>query len=535
MPLPPPAATDTPGTPSRESPLPGAYLTLALLLLINLFNYVDRQLLIAVLPKIEESLIESDPTFAADPGPEPGKSTGNSPSNVTAIPGSHLSDADEPQKHKWKLGLLTTAFLVSYLVASPFFGWLAERRSRWLLVGLGVAMWSLASGATGLAEFYLVLLLTRCFAGIGEAAYGPVAPAMLADSFPLHARSKVLGVFYLAIPIGVAAGYVFGGFVADYPGLGWRWAFYFMLPPGIILSLWCLRMREPPRSTLFRVRLRDWLILMRTPSYVLNTFGMTAMMFAAGGIGSWMNYYLYEREKRFEWGPEAIQTLHQEATAIPPAMLVRLHPLAGRSFATRLEFEQRLAEQLNSADFAQYRKKLVAAARHPKLAYINFRCGIMGLTGGMLAILAGSFIADRLRRYFEGAYFLFSGWSMLAGLPSFLMIIITPMPWTWAFIFLTTFCLFLSMGPTSAILANVAHPSMRPAAFALNLFCIHAFGDAISPFVIGAIADSFSLETGFVLVSLILLLGGLLWLWGARFLQRDIELAPTRLDHLKAS
>jgi hypothetical protein len=106
-------------------------------------------------------------------------------------------------------------------------------------------------------------------------------------------------------------------------------------------------------------------------------------------------------------------------------------------------------------------------------------------------------------------------------------------PWTWAFIFLTTFCLFLGLGPTSAILANVAHPSMRPAAFALNLFCIHAFGDAISPFIIGAIADGSSLEAAFVVVSMLLLVGGLLWLWGARFLQRDIELAPTRLDHKK--
>src|SRR5262249_52245854 len=95
--------------------------------------------------------------------------------------------------------------------------------------------------------------------------------------------------------------------------------------------------------------------------------------------------------------------------------------------------------------------------------------------------------------------------------------------------FLTTLCLFISMGPTSAILANVAHPSMRPAAFALNLFCIHAFGDAISPFVIGAIADSSSLSTAFVVVSLILLLGGVLWLGAARFLKRDIGRPPPRL------
>ena len=85
---------------------------------------------------------------------------------------------------KFKLGSLTTAFLVSYMLLSPVFGRLGDTRSRWALVGIGVIVWSLASGGSGIATTFAMLLLTRCLVGIGEAAYGPVAPAMLSDLYP---------------------------------------------------------------------------------------------------------------------------------------------------------------------------------------------------------------------------------------------------------------------------------------------------------------------------------------------------------------
>jgi len=90
------------------------------------------------------------------------------------------------------IGLLGTAFMVVYMIGAPVFARLAERRSRWVLVGIGVALWSLASGASGLATGFLMLLLTRCFVGIGEAAYGPVAPAIISDFYPVKIRGQVL-------------------------------------------------------------------------------------------------------------------------------------------------------------------------------------------------------------------------------------------------------------------------------------------------------------------------------------------------------
>ena len=193
--------------------MPGAGWALALLLGINLFNYIDRQILSATLPKIKRDATIFRPDDA------------------------------------WintKLGALTTAFMVSYMLLSPVFGRLGDKMSRWLVVGLAVIAWSLATGGTGLATGYLVLFFTRCLVGIGEAAYGPVAPAMLSDLYPVDHRGRVMSWFYMAIPVGSALGFVIGSQIAG-TSLGWRGAFWLATIPGIVLGVLCFFMKEPPR------------------------------------------------------------------------------------------------------------------------------------------------------------------------------------------------------------------------------------------------------------------------------------------------
>jgi len=111
-----------------------------------------------------------------------------------------------------------------------------------------------------------------------------------------------------------------------------------------------------------------------------------------------------------------------------------------------------------------------------------------------------------------------------------LLMIWTPFPWAWVFIFLAVFFLFFNTGPTNTILANVIHPSMRSSAFALNILIIHALGDAISPPLIGWISGGQAhLDRGFIVVSLAMLVGGIIWLMGAKYLRHDTEMAPSRL------
>ncbi len=409
-----------------------ARTSLILLVAINLFNYIDRQVLAAVEPEIRAALLE----------------------------GANDKDA------KFKMGLLSTAFLLSYMILAPVFGALADRYARWKIVAFGVVLWSLASGASGLdwgtsaATAFVLLLLTRCFVGVGEAAYGPVAPAMIADLYPIEKRGSVLAWFYLAIPVGGALGYALGGIVKTQ--LDWRWAFYLVVPPGLLLGVLALNMPEPPariKTAKEPIKLSTWnqyVALFRIPSYFCNTAGMTLMTFAIGGIAWWMPAYLQYRD----------------APPLGPIDRVTLF-------------------------------------------------GIIVASSGLCATLAGGWAGDYFKRRFAGSYFIVSGLAMLLGFPMFLAFLFVPFPYAWIFVFLAVFCLFFNTGPTNTILANVTHPSVRASAFALNILVIHLFGDAVSPPIIGAIADRTNLHDGFLFVSGTMVASGLVWLWGARYLEAD--------------
>src|SRR5436305_11411498 len=115
-----------------KTPLSGARSALLHLLGINLFNEIDRQILAALEPDIRASF------FAA--------------SDVNAMT---------------KTGLLGDAFFVTYMISAPILGFLADRFSRWIIVGSAVILWSLASGGSGLAATFGILFATRIFVGIG--------------------------------------------------------------------------------------------------------------------------------------------------------------------------------------------------------------------------------------------------------------------------------------------------------------------------------------------------------------------------------
>lgn len=424
-------------TSSAHSAQRRAKLALALLLGINLFNYIDRYVLAAVEPEIRQHFF----------------GTASSAAMV-------------------KTGSLATAFLLSYMLAAPIFGRMADRMSRWLLVGVSVVLWSLASGASGLALTFSMLLLTRAFVGIGEAGYGPSAPTIIADLFPVQRRGAVLAWFYMAIPVGSALGYGIGGFIAQH--WGWRWAFMAVVPPGLLLGALALLMRDPPRGAADRVRTdhykpkwADYALLLKIPSYLLDTAGMVALTFAIGGISFWMPAYLVYRK-------------------------------AG------------------------------------SLGDVNMIFGVITAVAGVVATLLGGMTGDALRRRFSGAYFVVSAGGILISCPLVLLMLITPFPWAWMVIFGAVFFLFFNTGPSNAILANVTPPAIRASAFALNILLIHALGDAISPTLLGGIIGDSDGGThwnvAFVIVAIVMAGAGALWLWGARFLARDTAAAPLMLS-----
>jgi MFS transporter, Spinster family, sphingosine-1-phosphate transporter len=229
--------------------------TLIVLTALNLLNYVDRNILFAVQPLVQDEF--------------------------------HLS--------KTQLGYLTSAFLGFYMVAAPFVGPLADRYSRKWIIVLGAIFWSGLTLLTALTHTYAELLVRHTLVGIGEATFVTIAPAFVADLFAADKRGRILGVFYLAIPVGSAAGYLLGGYLA--PTYGWRFPFYIGAFPGFLIALGILFLKEPergqfdaPHETAQRGTIFD---LLRNRAFIYSTLGMAAMTFSLGGIQVWMPQFLY--------------------------------------------------------------------------------------------------------------------------------------------------------------------------------------------------------------------------------------------------
>lgn len=234
-----------------------ATLALAVLTFINLFNYIDRWVVAAVVEPVKRDL--------------------------------GLSDT--------QMGFIAASFIVVYTLVSPVFGILGDRKARPPLIAIGVAIWSLATGLAGFARGFWTLFSARSLVGVGEAAYGTIAPALLADQFPIERRGRILAVFFSAIPIGSAAGYVLGGLADQH--FGWRAAFWLVGFPGVLLALLVLTVKDPPRGQ-HDVHPdkppRQYGSLFTNVPYILSVLGYAAYTFALGGLGFWMPAFL-ERER----------------------------------------------------------------------------------------------------------------------------------------------------------------------------------------------------------------------------------------------
>lgn len=230
------------------------WTALIFLTALNLLNYIDRSVLFAVQPLVQNEF--------------------------------HLTNA--------QIGYLTSAFLGFYMIAAPFTGPLADRYSRRLIIFFGAIFWSALTLLTAVTHTYWELLVRHTLVGVGEATFVTIAPTFVADLFPEQKRGRIFGIFYLAIPVGTAAGYILGGKLGATHG--WRFPFYIAAAPGFLLALALLFIPEPERGRFDSVQetpdrgtLRG---LTHNPAFWTATLGMAAMTFALGGIQVWMPTFL---------------------------------------------------------------------------------------------------------------------------------------------------------------------------------------------------------------------------------------------------
>ncbi len=492
-------------SPGPNSVVPGARGALALLIGINLFNYVDRQILSAVLP-----LLQLDGT---------------------------IFDPTDPWL-KFKLGALTSAFLVAYMIFSPLVGWLdGHGYRRWIILGLGVSIWSVASGCSGFATGYWVLLATRCLVGVGEGAYGPVASAMIADAYPQATRAKALAAFNMAIPVGSAIGFVIGGQVAEYFD-DWRHAFWLTFA-GLGLGIWCFLKRELPRPQTAEQAAHApgyFAVLKRLSvnrSFVYCCIGMTAITFVLGGVAAWIPTYVFQRESRFVLNAQTVDALAKppegsKRKALPNDVVASLRKVADRQERDFAGFKSLTQSALSNNEMVLHFEPIAKAAtteNSAKLGTITTVFGVIVVLGGLVATGFATWLGERLKRRIRGAYFWVIGGGALAALPCFIAFIYLPLPWGWIAMFFAVVGLFMHVGPGFTILANVVTSEMRATAFAINILVIHVLGDVISPPLIGATADAFDWNVALMGTSAMILVGAVVWFVGAKYLDEDTRRA----------
>lgn len=370
---------------------------LIILTLINLFNYIDRYVLSALLVTLKNSEI-------------------------------HLTDD--------RAGWLGTGFLIVYALTSPIFGTLGDRGRRSRLIATGVAIWSVGTMLGGLARNFLTLFLGRATVGIGEAAYGSIAPAVLSDHYPKEQRGRVLSIFYAAIPIGAALGFILGGTMDA--AFGWRAAFFLAGAPGLLLAWLLTRLNEPVRGAhddppspdaaahgaALNSRWSVYAGLLRNRAYMGAVLGYAAYTFALGAMSLWM-----------------------------PSFLQRVRGLT--------EHEA------------------------------TIRFGLVVVVTGLLGTWAGGWIGDRLLRYTDRAYLILATVATALAIPAAWIALTDAAPSHYfPALVAAELLLFASTGPVNSAILNAVIPTERATAMAFSILLIHFLGDVPSPLIIGSVSKA---------------------------------------------
>ncbi|XP_034448605.1 protein spinster homolog 1-like isoform X1 [Hippoglossus hippoglossus] len=447
------------GQRAQEEPASGvssvrALLTVLVLCFINLLNYMDRFTVAGVLPDIEHY-------FAIDDG---------------------------------KSGLLQTVFICSYMFLAPIFGYLGDRYNRKIIMSVGITFWSLVTLASSYTpkEHFWALLLTRGLVGVGEASYSTIAPTIIADLYVKGKRTNMLSIFYFAIPVGSGLGYIVGSQVSNI-AKDWHWALRVTPALGLIaVILLLVVVQEPNRGAIearpeHQLHRTSWLMdlqaLSRNCSFVLSTFGFTAVAFVTGSLALWA-----------------------------PTFLLRASIVTG------------VKAPCTDAHCASSDSLIFGA--------ITCITGVLGVASGVQ-------LSRQLRKKTPRADPLVCAAGLMLSAPFLYLAIVfaeASTIATYVFIFLGETFLSMNWAIVADILLYVVVPTRRATAESLQIVISHLLGDAGSPYLIGVVSDylrktdSFlwqfrSLQLSLLLCAFVAVVGGAFFLATALFIEGDRDRA----------
>ncbi|KAI9090887.1 hypothetical protein K1719_028372 [Acacia pycnantha] len=369
-------------------------------------------------------------------------------------------------------GVLSSAFMVGLLVASPIFASLTKSINPFRLIGVGLSVWTLATFCCGFSFNFWSIAVCRMLVGVGEASFISLAAPFIDDVAPVSQKTAWLSVFYMCIPSGFAVGYVYGGFVGSH--FGWRYAFWvesvLMLPFVIFgyfvkplhlkgfdhaeskmtlateavgsevqdmeassnpLTLRALFRNSSShesskskaasgKSNQLLIFLEDMKVLLLNKVYVINVLGYIAYNFVIGA-------YSY-------WGPKAGYNIYN----------------------------------MTNADMI--------------FGGITIVCGILGT-------LAGGFLLDFLTNTLSNAFKLLALTTLIGAAFCFGAFLFQSMYGFLALFAVGEILVFATQGPVNYVCLHSVKPSLRPLSMAISTVAIHIFGDVPSSPIVGVVQD----------------------------------------------
>ena len=438
------AESATPAPPTTRY----AYFVLGLLTAINLVNYIDRQIVAAVKTDVVASLGLND--------------------------------------EQW--GYVLSVLIISYTVLSPLFGRLGDQSERRRLIAIGIALWSVATALAGLAQNYHQLLLARSLIGVGEASYATIAPSLISDVFPKARRGTALGIFFAAIPLGYALGYLLGGLS---PTFGWRNTMFIVGGPGLLLAaVVYFFMHEPKRGGLDEgdeaEQVDENELLASAPTWLVSwnhKFTQWLESLPAAKRATGIGHHLIDQINTYA---KAL-VIYAGLFTIGPFLLATLG-------YTALTF--------SLGALGDWAPAFLETDKYMSPESARTALGLIVLISGFVGTFSGGAISDWLLRYTRRSYFLVCGVTVSLGIVPTLMAIGSPTRAVYlGGVFIAVLLLFMSNAPVNAIIVNSVGPKLRASAVALNILCIHVGGDAISRVAVGTISEAIKTQAAHGTVS----------------------------------
>ncbi|KAI5661277.1 hypothetical protein M9H77_20600 [Catharanthus roseus] len=388
-------------------------------------------------------------------------------------------------------GIISSAFMVGLLIASPIFASLAKSVNPFRLIGVGLTVWTIATAGCGFSFDFWSIAVCRMFVGVGEASFISLAAPFIDDNAPVAQKTAWLGIFYMCIPSGVALGYVYGGLVGG--NFNWRYAFWgeaiLMLPFAVL-------------------------------GFVMKPLQLKG--FAQGGSNK---------------GLTAVDTLAVEDQVAEASTeeLVEKHAKTSRSRTginlnqlTRFLRDMKLlllekVYVVNVLGYIAYNFVIGAYSYWgPKAGYniyhmknADMTFGGITIVCGILGTVAGGYVLDLMTSTISNAFKLLSIATFFGGIFCFAAFCFKSL-----YVFIALFAIgellvFATQGPVNFVCLHCVKPSLRPLSIAMSTVAIHIFGDVPSSPLVGVLQDQVNnwRTTALVLTS-VLFLAAIIWFIG---------------------